>query len=297
MAPENPRGYQLMGLLFAYGKQYDLSNSYLHQALDRSPFALDMIGLLIQNHTDQKDISGAQELIRKQQSRPGAPPRFTATLHKLAGDLWLTQQNPKKALASFQKALDADPNYPPPYYAIARIHTQTGNPDKAIEQYTRLLEKNPGLAPPHMMLGILMDASGQHDLAAKHYKMALYINPQYAPAANNLAYHLIQRTDQKEQALAWARVARKALPEDAAIMDTLGLVYLKKELVDSAIIEFRDSLEQSADNPIVLLHLGQAYHKNKDFHNAAIALKKVLALDQNHDRRNQAAELLKNMDE
>jgi Tfp pilus assembly protein PilF len=297
MAPDNPRGYKLMGLLFAYEKKYDLSNLYLHKPLERTPFAVDEIRLLIQNHIHQNDIVGAQELILKQQNRPDAPPRFMATLYKFTGDLWITQQNQKLALASFQKALEADPEYPQPYYAIARIQIQTGNQNKAIEQYTRLLEKDPGQITPHMMLAILKDASDQHDAAVKHYQMALDINPRYGPAANNLAYHLIQRTDQVDQALSWARVARESLPDDPAVMDTLGIIYLKKGLVDSAIAEFRDSLKRSADNPAVLLHLGQAYLKNKDFHNAGIALKKVLALDQDQDRRAQAAELINHMNE
>jgi tetratricopeptide (TPR) repeat protein len=297
IAPESPRGYQLMGLFYAYEKKYDQADIFLSKALDRSSFALDVIGPLIQNRIQQKDFKGAHDLISKQLKLPDVPPRFMATLHKFSGDLYLVEKNTKKALASFQRALDVDPDYQPTYYAIARIQTQTGNRDKAIEQYTRLLEKKPDLAVPHMMLGILMDARGLHDEAAQHYQKALDINPRHAPAANNLAYHLIQRTDKVEQALAWARLAREVLPEDPAIMDTLGLVYLKKGLVDYAIIEFKDSLERSANNPVVLLHLGQAYDAKGDFASASIPLKKVLTLDQNKDRINQATELLKKMNQ
>ena len=295
IAPQNPRGYQLMGLFYAYEKKYDQANIYLSQALEKSPFALDVIGLLIQNRIHQKDINGAHDLIREQLKLPDAPPRFIATLHKFSGDLYLVEKDTKMALASFQRALDVDPDYQPPYYAIARIQTQTGNRDKAIEQYNRLLEKEPNLVVPHVMLGILMDARGLHDEAAQHYQKALDMNPRHAPAANNLAYHLIQRTDKVDQALSWARVAREVLPEDPAIMDTLGLVYLKKGLVDSAIIEFQDSLEQSNNNPVVLLHLGQAYYTKGDFTSASIPLKKVLTLDQNKDHIDLATELLNKM--
>ena len=75
-------------------------------------------------------------------------------------------------------------------------------------------------------------------------------------------------------------------------MDTMGLVYLKKGLVDSAIMEFRDSLKKTGDNPVVLLHLAHAYRENNDIDNAVIALKKVLELEKNQGLRDQATELL-----
>lgn len=297
MDPENPRGYQLMGLVYSYGQNYGESDAYLTQALDRSPFALDVIGLLVQNRMARKKYNVAHALIQKQIGHPQASPRFLANLYKLEGDVYLAQKNKKMALESFQRALEVDADFQPPYYAMARIYMESGNQDKAIEQYTRVLEKNPRLVTAHMMLGILMDARGSYDDGGGYYKKALDVNPRYAPAANNLAWHLVQRTDKVDEALSWARVAREVLPEDPVIMDTLGLVYLKKGLVDSAITEFKDSLEKSGDNFEVLLHLGQAYHIKGDTQNSESMLKKVLSLDQNQERIQLATDLLKKMGE
>ena len=297
MAPENPRGYQLMGLVSAYDQNYDESDAYLIQALERSPFALDVIRLLVQNRVTQKNYSGAHALIQEQLELPKASPRFMATLHKLDGDVYLSENNTDLALAAFQRAMNSDADFQPPYYAMARIYMKTGSPDRAIDQYTKLLEKNPGQVTAHMMLGILMDAKGHYDEGAMHYRKALDTRPRYAPAANNLAWHLIQRTDRVDEALAFARVAREVLPEDPAIMDTLGLVYLKKGLVDSAITEFQDSLEKSENNPEVLLHLGQAYHTKGDVKNAVDTLQKMVKLDKNKDRIMEARALLKTINE
>ena len=297
MAPQSPRGYHLLGLFYAYEQKYEQSDQYLTQALERSPLALDVIGLLVRNLVNQKKYNDAHELIKKQLNAPNAPLRFLATLYKLSGDIYVAEKKQEEALNAFQKAVDADVDFQAPYYAMARILMQTGSPDKAIEQYTRLLEKNPGQVTAHMMLGILMDARGQYDEGATHYRKALEINPRYAPAANNLAYHLVRRTDKADEALSWARVAKEVMPEDPAIMDTLGLVFLKKGLMDSAITEFQDSLKQSDNNPVVMLHLGQAYHAKGDKVHARATLKEMMMLDQNQERLKQAAALLRTFDE
>ncbi len=297
MAPENPRGYQLMGLLYAYGQNYEESDRYLTQALDKLDVAMDIIAVLVRNHVAQKKYSAAHELIRQQLNKSGDSPRSSASLHKLEGDIYLAEENKEMALTAFQRAMELDADFQPPYYAMARIYMETGNLDKAIEQYTRLLEKNPALVTAHMMLGILMDATGRYDEGATHYRKALTTRPRYAPAANNLAWHLIHRTDKLNEALSFARVAREVLPEDPAIMDTLGLVYLKKGLVDSAITEFKDSLKKSGNNPEVMLHLGQAYHSKGDTENAREILKKIMTLDQNRALIQQAATLLETIGE
>ena len=75
-------------------------------------------------------------------------------------------------------------------------------------------------------------------------------------------------------------------------MDTLGLVFYKKGLYDSAIAEFSDSLEKIPDNAIVHYHLGLAYYQKGDVHRARIALEKALSLNQNFDEADAARQIL-----
>jgi tetratricopeptide (TPR) repeat protein len=75
-------------------------------------------------------------------------------------------------------------------------------------------------------------------------------------------------------------------------MDTLGLVYYKKGLFESAIGEFADSLEQMPDNAVVHYHLGQAYYKKGDKVPAKAELEKALKLDQDFEGADQARQIL-----
>jgi len=166
------------------------------------------------------------------------------------------------------------------------------NKKKAIEQYQAIIDKNPNLPYPHMMLGTIYDSSKQFEQAADQYRKALKINPQFAPAANNLAYHLVQRTDQIDEALRLARIAKEKLPEDPGVADTLGMVYYNKKLYGNSVNEFLDSLKKIPDHPVVNYHLGLAYHKRGNKELAVQALKKALQISDKFEEADLARQLL-----
>ena len=259
ISPENPTGYHLTGLYYSYEKKYDEAASYLSRALAMDSTSMDTLTLLVRNAIKQKKNDQAHSLIQKQMEIASQSPRMMATLYCLKAEVFLAENQEEMALKAYETSLKNDSDYLNPYFSMARIYVKTNNIKKAIEQYTAVLDKNPDIIVPHMLLGILYDADAQFKLAEENYRKALAINPRYAPAANNLAYLLVLRSNDFDQALQWARVAREILPEDPAVMDTLGLVYFKKGLMDSAIGEFRDSLKRNPDNPTVLFHLGEAY--------------------------------------
>ncbi len=78
-------------------------------------------------------------------------------------------------------------------------------------------------------------------------------------------------------------------------MDTLGWVYYKKGLYDSAIAEFRSSLAKAAENPTVIFHLGLAYHKKGELEKARAELARALELNNSFDGADQARALLAEM--
>jgi tetratricopeptide (TPR) repeat protein len=75
-------------------------------------------------------------------------------------------------------------------------------------------------------------------------------------------------------------------------MDTLGWVYYRKGMYDSAIAEFSDSLEKMPDNPTVIYHLGMAYYKKGELQNARAELKKALKIDKNFNGSDKARKIL-----
>ena len=143
-----------------------------------------------------------------------------------------------------------------------------------------------------MLLATVYDLRQRSDISEKHYRAALDINPNFVPAANNLAYLLADQDKDLNEALDFARLAKEKLPDDPNVMDTLGWVYYKKGLYDSAIGEFADCLEKMPDNPTVIYHLGMAYYKKGDLENARAELEKALQLDESFSGADEAKRIL-----
>ncbi len=188
--------------------------------------------------------------------------------------------------------MQENPDFMRPYYALAGIYLKAKQADKAIAQYQAVLDKNPQQPGPHMLLGTIYDMQKRFDLSEKHYREALNINPEFAPAANNLAYLLVEKGENLDEALSFARKAKEKLSDDPSVMDTLGWVYYKKGLYDNAINEFSDSLEKIPDNAIVHYHLGLAYYKKGNRDSARAALEKSLSLDEKYDGADKARQIL-----
>jgi tetratricopeptide (TPR) repeat protein len=75
-------------------------------------------------------------------------------------------------------------------------------------------------------------------------------------------------------------------------MDTLGLVYLKKGLIDSAISELKESAAKLDGNPTVRYHLGLAYHLQGNPELARQELRAALALKKPFPEEKDAQQLL-----
>nr|MDA8134184.1 tetratricopeptide repeat protein [Desulfobacteraceae bacterium] len=291
-APENPMAYYQLGLLKSALKENDASMRYLKAAYEKNNKLIDVFLQIVRNHVIQKEYEIAHELCKNQIQVYEDQKPLIAVVYNIQSGIYLAQKDILKAKETLSKAIELSPDYLPPYETLAKLFLAENNKEKAIEQYTIILEKNPKLPVPHMMIGTIYDSAKEYDKAAEHYQKALDINPEFAPAANNLAYHLLQRTDKIDEALRLAKIAKAKFPEDPGIMDTLGLAYYRKELYGNAANEFLDALKKMPDNATVNYHLGLAYAKKGDKDLALAALKKTLELNSRFEEAKAAEQLI-----
>jgi tetratricopeptide (TPR) repeat protein len=291
-APGNPVGYFRLGLLERMSQNYEPALDNFEKALKINPKLVDVFTNIILVDVARKDFDRALARCDRQLALVKDAPRSAAVIHSLIGNIYVARKNPEQAEAAFRKAIEENPNFLRPYYSLARIYLAQAQEQKAIAQYNELLKVNPSQAAPHMLLGIIYDTQKQSDLAEKHYRAALDINPEFAPAANNLAFILADQDRDLDEALRLAQLAKRLLPGSPHVMDTLGWVYYKKGLYDSAIGEFSDSLEKIPENAAVNYHLGMAYYKKGENSKARTELEKALRLDENFMGADEARRVL-----
>ena len=291
-APQNPNGYFRMGLLKNAAGDQQAAIGHFDQALAMDPSMIEAFRQSAQILGEQKRFDEIIARCDAHATRVGDSARARAILVSLKGDALQAKGQIALAEKAYRQALALDPDFMPAYYALAEMYLRDNRADKAIAQYEAALAKNPRQAGLHTILATIYDQQGQPDKSEQHYRQALEIAPEFAPAANNLAYLLAQKNQNLDEALNYARIAKEQYPNDPGVMDTLGFVYLRKGLVDSAILELEGSAAKLENNPTVHYHLGLAYHLKGDRQKARRALQAALELDQSFAEQAAAQKLL-----
>ena len=117
-------------------------------------------------------------------------------------------------------------------------------------------------------------------------------NPRAAVASNNLAWMYASRGEQLDRALQLAQAAKAELPDHPEVNDTLGFVYLKKQLPALAIPPLRLAVEKDPGNPAFHYHLGLAYSQTGDKAAARQALEQALKLKPDFEGAEDAKKVL-----
>ncbi len=83
--------------------------------------------------------------------------------------------------------------------------------------------------------------AGRHEEARALYREVAKAHPENAPALNNAAFFLADTGGDLDEALRLAKNALAKVPGQPNFSDTIGYIYLKKGMLDSAIQSFQHS--------------------------------------------------------
>jgi Flp pilus assembly protein TadD len=111
---------------------------------------------------------------------------------------------------------------------------------------------------------MLLDGLGRRDEAKPMYEEVLRAQPDQPVALNNLAYLKAEEGSDLDTAMSYARKARSSYPQDSNIADTLGWIYIKKNLSDDAIRIYREITSREPNNPVYRYHLAMALLQKGD---------------------------------
>ena len=182
-----------------------------------------------------------------------------------------------QALARAQSAVERLPDSSRMHMTLARTLVAAGRMDDAVKQAEIVRERWPGqvgvaelyldvmmragrgdqafqvlaqqhaagsLAPPgRVLLARLHVSRGEDTKAIELLRSALADQPGMPAAQNDLAYLLARRGEELPEATELAQEARANRPDSSEIADTLGYVYLRRELGDAALVQFDAAVE------------------------------------------------------
>lgn len=243
-----------LALLSIETKQLSESEAYLEKLIalgKKTHIANYYLGRIQQNNDNPKIAIAYYLKVTQGEYVYDAKLRIAGLFAKLGrGDEGLRQL---EALAEKQTAW---PNRVRAYLAQGEILRDLGKHEEAVEMYSRALQQNAD--DPDLLYARALAAEKVDRLDITEADLLHVINsePDNANALNALGYTLADRTERLEEALKYIKRAAELVPDDPAILDSLGWVSYRLGNMNEAVKWLRMAFEKLEDAEIAA-HYGE----------------------------------------
>jgi tetratricopeptide (TPR) repeat protein len=184
---------------------------------------------------------------------------------------------------SLSRIVEVDPSNLRAYGALGQFYYAADRLADARRAFQRLVAAHPDSVGAYTMLGMIGELDHQAGDAQTAYEHALAIDKNAAVAANNLACLYLKVGRNLDVALDLAQTAKAAFPDEPEFSDTLGWIYVQKDLPASAVEPLLESVKRVPDNPLFRYHLGVAYARAGESKMARAHLQLALRIKSDFD--------------
>ena len=195
-----------------------------------------------------------------------------------------TEDGFRKAIDSFDQAIDKDPSFALAYAGLADCYGLLSNwgflspregYTKAQAAVTRALALDEELAEAHTSLAFIsVNYSWDFPLAEKEYKKAIELNPNYATAHHWYSLYLSQM-GRTEEAIEEMNKALQIDPLSAIINSNLGYTFFLARKYDRAIDQLKKTLDLVPNFGLASQYLGLTYEQERMFAESLLFLEKA----------------------
>ncbi|GAB4243409.1 MAG: hypothetical protein OHK0028_21900 [Deltaproteobacteria bacterium] len=286
--PKSPVGYLKMGMSRKLqGKPKDAAG-FFAQAVERNPKDLTAINEYVFALAAAKDTAKAKKILDDTVAKEPKNP----LLWDMAGRFHLASGKPAEAEGAFLKSIELAPEFTSPYYQLGVMYAAQRKFPESEMRLRKVIAKDDKNVGAHTLLGMVLNSEGKIDEANREYRKVLALSPKHPLAANNLASNLADGGGNLDEALKFAQIAREAAPEDPSVGDTLGWVYYKKGLIETAYPLLSEAAGKAKSNASIRYHHGMALAKKGRNREAAAELKAALSLAPNFPGADEARKTL-----
>jgi tetratricopeptide (TPR) repeat protein len=262
--PNLPDVYFQLGVVDLAENKYKDAEASFHKSYELNPAnSRGLIGIV---ETDMLQNKSEDALGLLQAEADKAPNRleFRIALAKTAVRVGKFDQ----AIAEYQKVLDTmDKNSRERgsiYLQVGEVYRRKGDDISAINALQKARETMPENGLVLTTLGLTFDHAGRTKEAQQIYEAAIKMEPSNGVALNNLAFLLAEHSGDLDDALTKGTRAKQLMPYLAEVSDTLGWIYLKKNLSDDAVKIFQELVTNHPNQSTYRYHLAMAWRQKGD---------------------------------
>jgi TolB-like protein/Tfp pilus assembly protein PilF len=192
-----------------------------------------------------------------------------------------------RAITLFQRSIEIDPTYAPPYAGLADCYELLGSAPystltpkeafpKAEAAARKALELDSTLAEAHVPLGYSQLVYERNlPEARKEFERALRLRPEYATAHQFYGYYLTA-VGRLDDAIAERKKALELDPISPLLNSALGEAYYHARRFDVTIEQNKKALELDPSYAIALVNIGRAYEQMGMHPQAQAAFQRIL---------------------
>jgi tetratricopeptide (TPR) repeat protein len=290
--PSSPDVLLYLGAVNLAESKYKEASDAFRRSYDLNPAnSRGLMGMvdteMAQNHPDQA-IQLLQTEFDKAPTRMDLAMALGNTANR-AGRFDMAISYFEKVSASLPKGSKAQGGI---FYRIGETYRRKGDLTNSIVALQKAREIFPDNGVVLSTLALVLDASEHWAEARQVYEVVLKLDPNDGVALNNLAFLLSEHGGDLDDALTKAQRAKQLLPNLSEVSDTLGWIYLKKNLTDNAIDIFQDLVNKVPAQAVFRYHLGMAYSQKGDKTRALKELQDALKYNPTKGDRDKIQQLI-----
>ncbi len=270
-----------LGLMQAGRGNEAAARAAFDSALQADPTSLEALAGLVDLDLERGQLGAARQRIDAALARR---PDEAGVL-KIASRVFRAQRDLPGAQRVLRRALELQPADVETALMLADGLTARASYDDARRLLEQVLTRHPNSPQALTALGAVLEGLGRPSEAEARYQSVLAAHPGNGPAAARLALLHAARGQSLDVALGHLSDAKRASPDDPAVSDALGWVYVQKNLRLLAVEHLEDAVRRSPANPQFQYHLGVAYARAGSVDKARAALNKALTLDAGYSGR------------
>ena len=194
--------------------------------------------------------------------------------------LQLILKSHMNAIATLDRVFILDPQNADGYYLAGHILSEMGDTGRAINSYQKAVDLNPDLREAWIQLGDVM-TSLNNPLALRYYENAIRLDTSDIETMHNRAYAL-QKFGKLNEAIFEYKSNISNFPGYELSYYNLALLYSKSDSNDLAIKYFTNAINLNDQEPSSYYQRGRCYEKLSKKAEALVDYKKAIELDHNY---------------